>query len=74
MVARVREIRDSSSPAPATAKRRTQQRQHAGLHYLTPEDSRSDEPGKRLNVRKEKLDRARKRREEINRVRLQTAA
>jgi len=51
-----------------------QKRLHAGLKYLTPQDYWEGEPEKRLEERKEKLDRARKRREEINRVRLQAAA
>lgn len=49
-------------------------RLHAGLRYLTPEDYWAGEPEKRLEERREKLDRARKRREGINRARLQVAA
>ncbi|MEX2374343.1 MAG: integrase core domain-containing protein [Dehalococcoidia bacterium] len=51
-----------------------QKRLHAGLKYLTPQEYWEGEPNKRLEERRQKLARARKRREEINRARLQAAA
>lgn len=49
-------------------------RLHASLNYLPPAEYYEGDPEKRLHERKEKLERARVRREEINRQRQQAAA
>ena len=49
-------------------------RLHAGLNYLSPADYWDGDPQARLQERREKLERARERRENINRQRLQEAA
>lgn len=49
-------------------------RLHAGLNYLSPAEYWAGDPQARLEERREKLERARKRRETINRQRLQKAA
>lgn len=51
-----------------------QDRLHASLQYLPPAEYYAGEPEKRLEERREKLDQARRRRERINRERLQAAA
>ena len=48
-------------------------RLHAGLQYLTPADYFRGEPAKRLNVRREKLERGRREREAANRGRVHAA-
>jgi len=50
------------------------ERLHAALHYLPPVEYYRGVPEARIAKRKDKLARARKRRERINRERLQTAA
>lgn len=50
------------------------ERLHASLEYLPPAEYWAGEPETRIEERKEKLERARKRRETINRQRLQEAA
>ncbi len=50
------------------------ERLHAALHYLPPAEYYRGGPAARLGERREKLDRARKRRAQINRGRLQAAA
>lgn len=50
------------------------ERLHASLNYLPPEEYWAGEPEARIEERKEKLERGRKRREIINRERLQQAA
>jgi len=50
------------------------ERLHAALCYLPPEEYYRGDPETRLAERREKLERARKRREQINRQRLQAAA
>lgn len=49
-------------------------RLHAGLNYLSPAEYWAGNPEARLEERREKLERARQRRETINRQRLQKAA
>lgn len=49
-------------------------RLHAALRYLPPAEYWAGDPEERINERKEKLERARKRRENVNRARLQAAA
>lgn len=49
-------------------------RLHAGLNYLSPAEYWDGDPQARLQERGEKLERARRRRENINRQRLQEAA
>lgn len=49
-------------------------RLHAGLNYLSPAEYWDGDPQARLQERREKLERARERRENINRQRLQEAA
>jgi hypothetical protein len=50
------------------------QRLHASLNCLPPAEYWAGEPGKRMEERKRKLEVGRKRREAINRKRLQAAA
>lgn len=51
-----------------------EQRLHASLYYLPPAEYYGGDPEARLTERREKLDRARTRRQNINRERLQAAA
>ncbi len=50
------------------------QRLHASSNYLPPAEYWAGEPAKRMEERKRKLEKGRKRREAINRKRLQAAA
>jgi hypothetical protein len=49
-------------------------RLHAALNYLPPAECCAGDPEARIHERKEKLEKARKHREMINRARLQAAA
>ena len=51
-----------------------EERLHAALHYLPPAEYYRGEPEARIEERNQKLERARRRRERINRARLQAAA